>query len=66
LWPAGRSAIAIGNPVAVVFAGAAYTASKHGIIGLAANVAYAYAKKGIRSNVIAPAASTPGSSAVKT
>jgi len=35
-------------------AGAAYTASKHGVIGLAKNVAYAYAKKGIRSNVIAP------------
>jgi len=35
-------------------AGAAYTASKHGAVGLAKNVAYAYAKKGIRSNVIAP------------
>ncbi len=35
-------------------AGAAYTASKHGVIGLAVNVAYSYAKKGIRSNVIAP------------
>ena len=35
-------------------AGAAYTASKHGVVGLAKNVAYAYAKKGIRSNVIAP------------
>lgn len=35
-------------------AGAAYTASKHGVIGLAKNVAYAYAKKGIRSNIIAP------------
>jgi NAD(P)-dependent dehydrogenase (short-subunit alcohol dehydrogenase family) len=35
-------------------AGAAYTASKHGVVGLAMNVAYAYAKKGIRSNVIAP------------
>ena len=35
-------------------AGAAYTASKHGVIGLAMNVAYAYAKRGIRSNVIAP------------
>ncbi|HPK81455.1 MAG TPA: SDR family oxidoreductase, partial [Methanoculleus sp.] len=28
--------------------------SKHGVVGLAMNVAYAYAKKGIRSNVIAP------------
>ena len=35
-------------------AGPAYTASKHGVIGLAKNVAYMYAKKGIRSNVIAP------------
>ncbi|MDN7012963.1 SDR family oxidoreductase [Methanoculleus sp. FWC-SCC3] len=35
-------------------AGAAYTASKHGVIGLAKNVAYMYAVKGIRSNVIAP------------
>lgn len=35
-------------------AGAAYTASKHGVIGLAMNVAYSYATKGIRSNVIAP------------
>ena len=35
-------------------AGAAYTASKHGVIGLARNVAYMYARKGIRSNVIAP------------
>lgn len=35
-------------------AGAAYTASKHGVIGLAKNVAYMYARKGIRSNIIAP------------
>ncbi len=34
--------------------GPAYTASKHGVIGLAKNVAYMYAKKDIRSNVIAP------------
>jgi len=37
-------------------AGAAYTASKHGVIGLAKNVGYMYAKKGIRSNIIAPGA----------
>ena len=37
-------------------AGTAYTASKHGVIGLAKNVAYMYARKGIRSNVIAPGA----------
>ncbi|NMA11469.1 MAG: glucose 1-dehydrogenase [Methanomicrobiales archaeon] len=35
-------------------AGTAYTASKHGVIGLAKSVAYMYAAKGIRSNVIAP------------
>ena len=35
-------------------AGAAYTASKHGVIGLAKNVGYMYARKGIRSNIIAP------------
>src|SRR5512135_828813 len=35
-------------------AGAAYTTSKHGVIGLARNVGYMYALKGIRSNVIAP------------
>ena len=35
-------------------AGTAYTASKHGVIGLAKNVGYMYAKKGIRSNIIAP------------
>lgn len=35
-------------------AGAAYTASKHGVLGLAKNVAFIYADKNIRSNVIAP------------
>ncbi|MCC7565475.1 MAG: SDR family oxidoreductase [Methanomicrobiaceae archaeon] len=35
-------------------AGPAYTASKHGVIGLAKNVAYMYTGKGIRSNIIAP------------
>ena len=35
-------------------AGPAYTASKHGVIGLARNVGYMYAKRGIRSNVVAP------------
>ena len=35
-------------------AGAAYTASKHGVIGLTKNIAYQYAKTGVRCNAIAP------------
>jgi NAD(P)-dependent dehydrogenase (short-subunit alcohol dehydrogenase family) len=35
-------------------AGAAYTASKHGVIGLTKNIGYQYASKGIRCNAIAP------------
>lgn len=35
-------------------AGAAYTASKHALIGLSKNVGFQYAKKGIRCNAIAP------------
>lgn len=37
-------------------AGAAYTASKHAIVGLTKNTAFMYAKKGIRCNAIAPGA----------
>lgn len=37
-------------------AGAAYTASKHALIGLTKNTGYVYAKAGIRCNVIAPGA----------
>ncbi|MFS8542958.1 MAG: SDR family oxidoreductase [Limnochordales bacterium] len=37
-------------------AGAAYTASKHALIGLTKNVAFQYAKNGIRCNAIAPGA----------
>lgn len=35
-------------------AGAAYTASKHALIGLTKNTGYMYAKSGIRCNAIAP------------
>jgi NAD(P)-dependent dehydrogenase (short-subunit alcohol dehydrogenase family) len=35
-------------------AGLAYTTSKHGLIGMSKNIGFMYAKKGIRSNVIAP------------
>lgn len=37
-------------------AGAAYTASKHALIGLTKNTGYMYAKQGIRCNAIAPGA----------
>lgn len=37
-------------------AGAAYTASKHAVIGLTKNTGYMYAKMGIRCNAIAPGA----------
>jgi len=35
-------------------AGAAYTASKHAVVGLTKNIGFQYAKKGIRCNAIAP------------
>lgn len=35
-------------------AGAAYTSSKHAVIGLTRSIAYQYAQKGIRCNVICP------------
>ena len=35
-------------------AGTAYTASKHGLVGMTKNVAYMYANDGIRSNVVCP------------
>ncbi|WP_026828289.1 SDR family oxidoreductase [Exiguobacterium artemiae] len=36
--------------------GAAYTASKHAVVGLTKNTAYLYAKEGVRCNGIAPGA----------
>lgn len=35
-------------------AGIAYTASKHGVVGITKNVAFQYTEKGIRCNAIAP------------
>lgn len=35
-------------------AGVAYTASKHAVVGITRNTAYAYARKGIRCNAVAP------------
>lgn len=35
-------------------AGAAYTASKHGVVGLTRNTAYTYAKRGVRANAVLP------------
>lgn len=35
-------------------AGAAYTASKHALVGLTKNTAWIYAQKGVRTNAIAP------------
>ena len=37
-------------------AGAAYTASKHALVGLTRNTAWMYAKRGIRCNAICPGA----------
>jgi len=37
-------------------AGAAYTASKHGLVGLTRNIAFMYAGEGIRCNVLCPGA----------
>jgi NAD(P)-dependent dehydrogenase (short-subunit alcohol dehydrogenase family) len=41
-------------------AGAAYTASKHGVVGLTKNLAVMYRKQGIRANAIAPGGTRTG------
>lgn len=41
-------------------AGAAYTASKHGMVGLTKNLAVMYRKQGIRANAIAPGGTQTG------
>jgi NAD(P)-dependent dehydrogenase (short-subunit alcohol dehydrogenase family) len=41
-------------------AGAPYTASKHGVVGLTRNVAWAYADRGIRCNAILPGPTVSG------
>jgi NAD(P)-dependent dehydrogenase (short-subunit alcohol dehydrogenase family) len=54
---AGRGAIVFTGSEAGLrgsAAGAAYTASKHGVIGLVKNLAVMYRKQGIRANLVAP------------
>jgi NAD(P)-dependent dehydrogenase (short-subunit alcohol dehydrogenase family) len=58
-WMVEQGAGAIVNIASVgglegAAAGAAYTAAKHGLIGLTKNTAWMYATKGVRANAIAP------------
>ena len=46
--------IASGGGIGGGRAGTAYTASKFGLVGMSRNIAYMYAPKGIRCNVICP------------
>ena len=46
-------------------AGAAYTSSKHAVIGLTRNVALTFAKDGIRCNAICPGATGHGARAAR-
>ena len=46
--------IASGGGIGGGRAGAAYTASKFGLVGMSRNIAYMYAPKGLRCNVICP------------
>lgn len=52
----GGSIINVGSTASLSggAAGAAYTASKHALLGLTRNTAWQYAKRGIRCNLIAP------------
>lgn len=52
----GGSIINIGSTASLSggAAGAAYTASKHGVLGLTRSTAWMYAQRGIRCNLIAP------------
>jgi NAD(P)-dependent dehydrogenase (short-subunit alcohol dehydrogenase family) len=43
------------------FAGAAYTSSKHGVVGLTRSIAYTYKEDGIRSVCVCPGATAHGS-----
>ena len=54
----GGSIVTVGSVggISGKISGAAYTASKHGVIGLAKNVAWMYKENNIRSNIIAPGA----------
>ncbi|MFG7944105.1 SDR family NAD(P)-dependent oxidoreductase [Streptomyces cacaoi] len=60
---AGRGAIVFTASEAALrgsSAGAAYTAAKHGIVGLTRNLAVMYRKQGIRTNAIAPGPTATG------
>lgn len=50
------SNLPIREPILILTAGAAYTASKHGLVGLTKNTGAFYGSKGIRCNVIAAGA----------
>ncbi|MFA6334001.1 MAG: SDR family oxidoreductase [Bacteroidales bacterium] len=56
----GKGGVIVNNASIAGFAGAvagaAYTASKHALIGLTQNTGFMYAKRGIRCNAIAPGA----------
>ena len=51
-----RYHVASGGGIGGGRSGAAYTASKFALVGLSRNIAYMYAPKGIRCNIICPGA----------